>query len=87
MDMNNFLDISESYVRKGQYLYSVTKDTIFKVKKVDGGKIYFEDKKSVLMMQEPHIQLSKWNISFQGYYLVPKYIVKKFMNESPELWV
>jgi len=85
--MNNFLDISESYVSKGQYLYSVTKDTIFKVKKVADGKIYFEDKKSVLMMKDPYIQLSKAKISAQGYYLVPKYIVKQFMNENPELWV
>jgi len=39
------------------------------------------------MLQDSHVQLSKWKISFQGYYLVPKYIVKQFMNESPELWV
>jgi len=83
-----YLDISESYVNDGQFLYSVVDDKIYRVQEVKAGRIHFSDpNKSVIILQDNYVELSKTKISHFGYYLVPKYEISKSKIESPELWI
>ena len=82
-----YLDVSESYIRPGHWLYSVIDDKVYKVYKVESGKIYFENNKSYLILKDKYVELSKTKISFFGFYLVPKYEIAKSKIITPELWI
>jgi len=82
-----FLNISESFITAGQYLYNVVDDKIYTVKKVSDGKVKFVDSDMNYIIKDQYIGRSSHKIAEEGWYLVPKYIVKQFIQDSPELFV
>ena len=82
--MSYFLDIRESSLQKGHFLYSVEHDKIFKISEVDrnAGNIYFEDSDHSMSL---NYYSTETMISDKDYYLVPKYVVKHFQEQAPEV--
>ena len=82
-----FLNISESFVTVGQHLYNVVDDKIYTVSLVSNGKVKFEDSDLNYIIKDQYVNRSNHKIAEEGWYLVPKYIVKQFIQYSPELFI
>lgn len=84
--MSYFLDIPESALRKGHFLYSVEEDKILRIQEVDreSSNVYFENSDNSMHLNS---YKTETKLSDKGYYLVPKYVVKQFKEQAPELWI